>query len=218
MSEEKNPLQRIANGIAKVINLLTPKSVDKVVAEVNTLNAFVKVKANSFNIEKVMFSFVEFDQNSKKLLKSIDTYMSFGDALILSNDILSGKISRLATKEKAKGDKYPKAVYTSPLGGVSEEKAKVRKLRTDGKAISRAFTIAPGNKADFVFTAEQRAGKTAPNGIIVPEGNAETTIRVGCKADALKSFALTMKAHIEGYISAQYATNGYARKEQNNGK
>lgn len=213
-----NPINRLGKGIAKVINLITPKPIDKVVAEINTYNTFVKVKANSFDIGKVWFAFVEFQPKSNKLVKSVDTYMNFGDALILSNDILSGKIARLAEQERKKGEQYPGAIYTSPYGGVNETKCKEKGLRTDGKALSRYFSISPGSKADYVITVFQGPGKTEDVGIIVPDGKSETIIRVGLNSYSLKSFALTMKAHIEGYISAQYATNGYARKEQNNGK
>lgn len=73
--------------------------------------------------------------------------MSFGDSLALANDILSGKICKLAQKSRKdaaeKNLKYPADIYKSRLGGVAEEKAKERKLRTDGKAISRYFQLLP---------------------------------------------------------------------------
>ncbi len=185
---------------------------DKEICEINTLTTFMKAKANAFGIEKLQLAFVDFDKHSKKLNANIDLYMSFGEALCLSQDILSGKIAKLAKAEKAKGEQYPKEVWQSSLGGVNEENAKKRNLRTDGKAISRYFTIAPGSKADFVITAIQQAGKSAPNGIIVPEGKPETIIRVACNSDNLKSFALLSKIHIEGYISSQYVKGGYTRK------
>ena len=96
----------------------------------------------------------------------------------------------------------------------TEEKAKERKLRTDGKAISRYFSIAPGSKFDFVFTAYQQAGKSADNGLIVPEGNPEIIIRVGCNAPDIKNFALLLQSHINGYISAQYATHSYSKAKE----
>ena len=100
--------------------------------------------------------------------------------------------------------------------GVNEQKAKERNLRSDGKAISRCFNIAPGAKADFVVTVTQGAGKSQPNGIITPEGKPEVTIRVACSADNLKGLALSLKAHIEAYFAACYATNGYARQPKDN--
>lgn len=220
MAEEL--IQRIANGLGMAIKKLTAieqrleiKPIGKEYCEINTLTTFLKAKSCAFNIEKVRLDFVEFDKATNKLTSNIELYMGFGEALVLSQDILSGRISKLAVKEKAKGEKYPKAIWQSKLGGVNEENAKKRNLRTDGKAISRYFTIAPGSKAEFVITAEQKAGKSAPNGIITPcDGKPEKLIRVACSGDDLKSFALLTKAHIEGYISSQYANNGYARETQ----
>lgn len=152
------------------------------------------------------------------LKDNIDIFMSFGDSLALANDILSGKICKLAQKSRKdaaeKNLKYPADIYKSRLGGVAEEKAKERKLRTDGKAISRYFSIAPGSKFDFVFTAYQQAGKSADNGLIVPEGNPEIIIRVGCNAPDIKNFALLLQSHINGYISAQYATHSYSKAKE----
>ena len=142
-----------------VLDSMKLQPVDNVIAELNTLNTFVKVKGNSFDIGKTLFSFVEFDKNTKKFQKSVDCYMGLEESLIFCHDVLSGKLPKLAAKEKAKGEQYPKAVWFSPLGGVNEQKAKERKLRSDGKAISRSFNIAPGSKADFVVTVTQGAGE-----------------------------------------------------------
>ena len=80
------------------------------ISELNTLKTFVKVKGNSFDIGKTLFSFVEFDKNTKKLQKSVDCYMGLEESLIFCHDVLSGKLPKLAAKEKAKGEQYPKAV------------------------------------------------------------------------------------------------------------
>lgn len=50
----------------------------------------------AFNIEKVQFAFVMFNTSTKKLQSAIDLYLSFDKALLLSNDIISGRIPRLA--------------------------------------------------------------------------------------------------------------------------
>ena len=224
LNEVNAILKRIINGVAIAVKKLTAieqrmlnTTIDKEFAELNTTSTFVKAKANAFEIEKTLLSFVSFDNNTKKLKDNIDIFMSFGDSLALANDILSGKICKLAQKSRKdaaeKNLKYPADIYKSRLGGVAEEKAKERKLRTDGKAISRYFSIAPGSKFDFVFTAYQQVGKSADNGLIVPEGNPEIIIRVGCNAPDIKNFALLLQSHINGYISAQYATHAYCKKD-----
>ena len=41
-------------------------------AELNTLDTFMKAKANTFSIGKVLFSFVKFDKKTMKSLESMD--------------------------------------------------------------------------------------------------------------------------------------------------
>ena len=212
----ENTFKRLAKGIKMILDSMKMNPIDNVIAELNTKNTFVKVKGNSFHINKTQFSFVEFDAQTKKLQKSIDCYMGLEESLIFCQDVLSGKLPKMAAAEKAKGEQYPKPVWNSPLGGVNEQKAKERKLRTDGKAVSRSFTIAPGSRADFLVTAMQGAGNSMPNGIIVPDGKPEVTIRVACTAENLKGLALSLKAHIEAYYAACYATNVFARTPKSN--
>lgn len=212
-------VNRVSNLIVKEVEDATRlKPVDKVIVELNTLSTFVKVKANTLNIDKVLFSFVSFDQHSKKLLANIDIYMNVEDTLVLAEDILSGRLAKLADREKSKGEKYPKAIWTSPLGGVNEQKARERKLRSDGKAVSRHFTVAPGAKQPFVLTAVQGAGQSEPNGIIKPVGNPETTIRVALTAASLKKLAVMVKTHVTAYYSAAYSNNMYAMPDRKEGR
>lgn len=215
-------LNRLAKGLKMIIDRLTPKPIDNVLCDLATDKTMVKFKGNALEIDRVQCSFIEFDARTKKLKSNIDIYLDVGEALCLCQDIISGKIPKLAAVEKQRcaneGVKYPSEVYTSPLGGVSEEKAKKRGLRNDGKAISRLFKVSPGSKADFIFTAEQKAGHTDPKlkKLIVPEGNPEITIRVACSAQQLKAMALTVKMHIEAFYSAKYANNGYAMPPKTN--
>lgn len=211
-------LNRLAKGLKMIIDRLTPKPVDNVLYDLATDKTMVKFKGNALGIDRVQCSFIEFDAHSHKLKNAIDIYLDVPEALCFCQDIVSGKIPKLASAEKQRcakeGVKYPSEIYTSPLGGVSEEKAKSRGLRNDGKAISRLFKLSPGSKADFIFTAEQRAGHTDPKlkKLIVPEGNPEITIRVACSAQQLKALALTAKMHIEAFYAAKYANNGYEMK------
>lgn len=179
--------------------------------ELNGKNTFLKLKANSFGIGKVQFAFVQFDENTGKLTSSMDAYLDMEDALVLATDILSGRIAALADVERKKGAQYPGAIWTSTLGGVNEEKAKNRGLRTDGKAISRVFTLAPGSRQPFVFTAEQRPGNSDAKGLIVPEktGRPEVQIRVASSVEDLKKMAVAIQSNINAYRAAQYATGAF---------
>lgn len=225
--------ERLAQGLKAIINKLedikniavnsaneksnTTKSISKNIYEINNKTTFIKIKSNSFGIEKVIFSFVQYsnENGQNKLLNNIDIYMSFADCLLLCNDVLSGKINKLCLAEKEKGEKYPKPVYKSPLGGINEQKAKERKLRDDGKAISRSFNIIPGRRAPFVFIAEQKAGRTdEATGIIIPEsGKAEISVTVSADNDNIKKMALMIKSHITAFMSSQYALGKYDYKK-----
>lgn len=176
-------------------------------AEINTRDTFMKVKANTFSIGKVLFSFVKFDKETMKLVESMDVYMDMDDALLFANDILNGRISTLASIEKQKGEQYSKAIWSTKLGGVNEENVKKRKLRDDGKAISRLFNLAPGSIQPFVFTAEQRPGHSDDKGLIQPEykGRPEIQIRVACSADDLKKLAIAIQSNINAFRAGQYA-------------
>nr|WP_316620420.1 hypothetical protein [uncultured Ruminococcus sp.] len=99
--------QRLARGIKMILDAMKIKPIDNVIAELNTQNTFVKVKGNSFHIGKTLFSFVEFDAHTKKLQKSVDCYMGLEESLIFCQDVLSGKLPKMAAKEKAKGEQYP---------------------------------------------------------------------------------------------------------------
>ena len=129
----ENTFKRLTKGIKMFLDSMKMNPIDNVIAELNTKSTFVKVKGNSFHINKTQFSFVEFDAQTKKLQKSIDCYMGLEESLIFCQDVLSGKLPKKAAAEKAKGEQYPKPVWSSPLGGVNEQKARERKLRTDGK-------------------------------------------------------------------------------------
>lgn len=187
-----------------------PTFIDNEFFELNSKDTFVKLKANAFGINKVQFSFVKFDVNTKKLTSSMDAYLDMEDALLFANDILSGKIAKLAEIEKTKGAKYPGKVWESSMGGVHEQKA-AQRGRIDGKAISRMFTLSPGMSQPFIFTAEQRPGTTNDRGLIVPEYSAkpEVQIRVPATAESIKKMALAIQSHITAYRAAQYANGAY---------
>lgn len=168
-------------------------------------NKFLKIKNNSFNIGMVLFSFVTTDEEMHAIKEqSFDCYLSFADSLRLCTDIIFGKISAKAEQERAKGNKYPNAVWTSGLGGVNEENAKARGLRTDGKAVSRTFSIVPGQKP-FVFIGQQGSGHSDEGGLIVPE-KTELKVYVPVESEAeLKNMAESLQMAIYAYTTAKYS-------------
>ena len=206
-------------GVATYFYRKATAPVEHEITSINNLSSFVKAKANSFGIERLQLSFVNYDSETKKLSHSIDCFLKFDEALDLCNMILQQHLARLkkTVRERCKqtGEKYCKAIFTSTLGGIHEEKVRRKNLRSDGKAISRHFTISPGLKQDYVITCLQGAGHSNEKGLIVPDGNPDITIRVACSSSDLRKFALMIKSHIEGYISSQYAKGNYIRESSN---
>ena len=206
-------------GVATYFYRKATAPVEHEITSINNLSSFVKAKANSFGIERLQLTFVNYDSENKKLSHSIDCFLKFDEALYLCNMILQQQLARLNKKERERckqtGEKYCKAIFTSTLGGIHEEKVRRKNLRSDGKAISRHFTISPGLKQDYVITCLQGAGHSNEKGLIVPDGNPDITIRVACSSSDLRKFALMIKSHIEGYISSQYAKGNYIRESSN---
>lgn len=190
--------------------------------ELDSQDTFLKLKANSFGIGKVQFAFVKFDKVTNKLLDNMDVYLSLDEAMLLAHSILSGDIIKAAEKEKERcaqnNIQYPSSIWKSPLGGISEDKAKARGLRNDGKAISRMFTLSPGSRQPYIFTAEQRPGTTDTRGLIVPDSNgrAEKIIRVPASQESLQKLALSIQTNINAYITSQYVNGAYEKSFNNN--
>ena len=217
MADSEKVLNKIL-GVASYFYKKQTTPISKEISALNNLSSFVKAKADAFGIEKLVLSFVNYDNKTKKLKDSIDCYLSFGDALYLFELVTSSQLAKLCQKEKTRvassGEKYCKDIYSSPLGGIHEDTAKKRGLRTDGLAISRCFSIAPGLKQDYVITCKQSAGKTNEKGLIVPTGKPEVLVRVACSSMELRKFATLITKHIEGYICSQYVVGGYAKESK----
>lgn len=171
---------------------------------IHNLNTFLKVKP-AFEINKILFSFVETEKNTNKKKNNIDCYMSVSAAALLARKITSFRIYQAITAEKQKGEQYPKDVWKSPLGGVNENDAKKRGLRNDGYAISRVFSIAPGSSKYAVITARSQAGKTDTNGLIVPVAdNNSITIRIALSShDELEELGIMLEAAVNAYMAEQ---------------
>lgn len=187
-------------------------SMEPNIHEIFSKNTFVKIKP-AFNIGMIIFSFVEKDANNV-CQKSIDCFMRVADVALLAKKINEYRLYQAIDAEKKKGAQYPAAVWLSPLGGVPEKKAKERNLRTDGKAVSRHFKIAPGSRKYAVITAVEQAGDSDENGIIVPDKNDRNAkyIRVGVGSyDELMKMALMCEAAVTIYL--QERLNGSTQTE-----
>ena len=168
--------------------------------------SFLKVKNTCFGIGKVLFSFVNIDGN-KRETEHIDCYLDMDEAGAFAREISLGFIGRRAEASRKEGGQYPKAVWDSGLGGVSEQKAAQQKLRTDGKALSRIFSLAPGSKSPYIMTAIAKPGHTDERGLIVPENGAapEITVRVPIDDKALRTMAFAIESAVMAYRNCEYS-------------
>jgi len=172
------------------------------IIEFFNIKTFVKIKP-AFNIGKIVFCFVEMNPTTKAAVTPIDCYMDIEDAALLAKKITTGRMYQLIEKERAKGEQYPAAIWQSTLGGVSEEKAKIKGLRTDGRAVSRYFTISPGSSKYAVITAITCAGDTNEKGLIVPDAKDKNkkAVRVAMAShDELEKLGIMLEAAVNAYM------------------
>lgn len=193
-------------------------------------NVFMEVM-NAFEIGKVQMNFIEYNPNAEKKArqtKKIEIFVDIDKALLLAQDILSGRMQKLgaeATKvaeaESARTGRtaYAKDIF-SDLGGVSAKKLAERgKTRADGKSLSRQLKITPGNKKPWLLSGEQGAGEENDTGLIVPSGRSEEIVRVAFTNDDFKILGILIQTHIQAYLAGQYAKeaiNPTPRKDYSN--
>lgn len=185
------------------------KEEKEVLYDIYAKETFVKVK-QALGIGKMLFSFV-----NKTSKEHIDVYLlaeEFG--ALLMNQIKSGSLFKKIAEEKAKGDKYPKAVWTSPFGGFEE--------KSTGKCFSRSFTISPGSNAELILTATQYPATKTETGAFVPVQGSKPTITIRVPA-SFNDFLLMNYAW--EYLAKDYFTRKYsvanmqpARNNGNNNK
>lgn len=169
-------------------------------------NCFVEALDSAFGIEKVHMNFIAYDEKTNKQTSLVPIYMDFSEFLALEADVLSGRIAKLAEVEKAKGDKYPQAIFTK-MGGVSAKNLKARgQERPDGYSLSRQLKIIPGNRRPFMFQGEQGKAEENKQGLIVPRygGKPDDRVMIPMGGDELKQFTIMVGAKIRAYMSAQY--------------
>lgn len=175
--------------------------------EVNGKQTFFKVKANAFNIGKVLFAFVEFDTATNKLKNNIDIYMPIADMLLFCNDVLSGKLPQKASNAAKKNPSFPPPVFVVQ-GGTNSEKAG----RSDGKAQARVINFgASSSEGSYLFQALTGAGKVSDKGLISLETptKPEKRINVRCSADDLKKLCLSFKADYSAWLAGMYARKDF---------
>lgn len=191
------------------------KRLDKVIYEVNGKDCFVKAKNNSFQIEKVIFSFVKYDTKTMKAINSGDFYLDFESCLHLVCDAERGILQKDIVNEqkrmKEENQQYAKPVRQY-MGGIMKDKAQ----RNDGCPLARILTIEPGNRSPYILKYMEGAGNMDKNGkLITPSWwsdknkKPDFTIIVPCSSEDMCKLLNMLKAHINGYITSCYLKGTY---------
>ena len=192
---------------------------------------FLEVLNGHFHKGKILMNFEQYDDSKPKGQRTISRimyFMPFDKFLQLSQDCKSGRLSKLAVKEKSE-NKYPNPIFRDLTGTSKELLEKNNQSRPDGKSESRQFKITPGLKADFLFQAEKGPGEEAKKGkpgsgdkdskgIIQPlyGGSPEVKIDIPMSNDSMKKLFLMVETHIIAYLASQYNIRALRIEEERN--
>jgi len=153
---------------------------------------FAEILLGCLHLDKALVNFVQYNKGAEKGSRTQNTvgiFMNVLEAQVLSNDIMSGRLSALAKRERARvqeaREKYANAVFTKQGGTPAN--------RNNGQAIARVFEIAPGASKPWILCAKQGKAHETPEGLIVMDGRPDVTIRVPCTDDQLKLFATALQ-------------------------
>ncbi len=159
----------------------------------DSADSFVEVMLTGLVYDKVLLNFCRYDASKEKnqrMIGSVGVFMDIYEAQRLARDILSGRICALGTAAKKKaaetGSKYAPNVF-SVSGGTSASR------RSDGKAVARTFSIAPGSKYPWILCAMQGEGEEVGSGLIKMKGKADVIVRVPLSNEKLKELALAIE-------------------------
>lgn len=170
------------------------------IAEINSAKFFetfgngtrLELLNSSFEIGKLIIQLQKFNVNTNKEETRLRLYLDIDKALCLANDILSGRIAKLA--QNSQNGSLTK-VYQQPGGSVK-----------DNKVIYRELSISVGKK--FIIGGLECAGKrTSTGGFVSDLSNTEVEkiqINVGVDSSTLKSIALMIQSEYQAYRTAQY--------------
>ncbi len=182
------------------------------VLRIDGKNCFAEVMLDAAAIDKILIHMVSYNANAaagNRLTGDVSIYINVFDALVLSGDILSGKLKKIADKHKkdaeakaALPENNGKRVYPEPayilLGGTSGANT------SDKKPISRQFKLSGGVSQPWVMEATSGPGKTIGKGLIAPDGLPTTIVRLGLDDNTVKKFAYALEMCVRLWSEAKF--------------
>lgn len=140
---------------------------------------------NALAINKFIIALQKFDDNNKQTA-FISAYVDVDQALVMANDILSGKYVRDAAK---KPDEIT-TVFKAQGGTVK-----------DDKIIYRDITLSKGRL--WMFKAQECPGVRVEKGGFAPSGAPTSQVSVGVADETLKAIALMIQYEYIAYRTNQ---------------
>ena len=152
----------------------------------------IELKNDSFGIGKIHVGLQKFGDDNKQIAY-VNSYIDFDTALVIANDILTGRYARMAEKN---GNDMT-VVYKQP-GGQPADRAN----RSDGKPMYRELTITKGKL--WLVSVQEGPGKVSATGGFVPDGKYDVRVSVGLSNESLKAMALMIQNEYLAYRTAQF--------------
>ena len=166
-------------------------------------NCFVESMNDYFSYGKVHLQFVKYDLSKpagSRQTEFISIFIDIPEFLVLASASASG---RLKSKAIELGGK---SVYEC-FGGTSARRLKVtNQSRSDGKSLSRVFTISNSN-AGFFFSAASGPGEENQKGLISPKygSNPENQVSVAMSERQANKLFLITQMHYQAWLTAEYS-------------
>lgn len=154
-------------------------------------NTRIELKNSMFGRGKLAILLQKFDDNNKQIA-SLTLYIDLPKALVMANDILSGRYANIAQKS----NESISTVFKD-MGGQPAEKAK----REDGKPLYRELSLQKGEK--WIFRGVSGPGKVTNTGGFAPDGKSEINVSVGMDSETLKAVALMIQTEYQAYRTVQ---------------
>lgn len=146
----------------------------------------LELKNRSFNINKLSIGLQKFDDNNKQTA-FLNIYLDLDKALVLANDILFGRLQKLAGNSQDIVE-----VYKQPGGS-----------KKDGKILYRELSISKGRL--WMIKGSEGPGKlTERTGGFAPDGKPTTSVSVGVDDNTIRAIALMIQNEYQAYRTAQW--------------
>lgn len=173
-------------------------------------NKFVEVLSRAFDINKVIFNFIEYDTNKEagdRITEQVTIYMDFPKFRVFAHDMLSGRFAQIGAKKISP--------IFQDLTGTSVERLKAKNQeREDGMAESRKIMLAPASKG-FFLTASAGPGEETDTGLIKPAGKPEREVSIVLTPEQAKELVLTTLAAIDHYLTAKETVRLFEEMRKN---